>query len=99
LADAISTYNPNEQPQTEGVNHMHDLRLLSINQARKLLRIRHETMKGLIDAGRIGYIELEGRYKIPYQAIKKFISENTKVNSSVKTNDIEQDIRSIIFKK
>jgi hypothetical protein len=56
-------------------------------------------MKGLIDAGRIGYIELEGRYKIPYQAIKKFISENTKVNSSVKTNDIEQDIRSIIFKK
>ena len=99
MAEAISKNNPNEQTQPEGATHTDVLRLLSVNEARKLLAIRHETMKGLIYAGRIGYIELEGRYKIPYQAIKKFISENTKINSRIKTNSIEEDISAILFKK
>ena len=64
MAEVISTYNPNEQPQTEGVTHIDELRLLSVNQARKLLAIRHETMKGLIDAGNtISYYNISDEHK------------------------------------
>lgn len=100
MSEATLKYNPDLNSHTESRLHRDEsLRLLSINQARKLLRIRHETLKGLIEAGQIGFIELEGKTKIPFQALIKFIENNTTINSHQSTNSVEQDINTIIFKK
>ena len=77
MAEAISTYNPSEQPQTEGTPQ-NDLRLLSVNEARKKLGIRYESLKSLIQEGKIEVIVIEGKIKIPEIKLRQFIIENSK---------------------
>lgn|GEM_PF-1843931 len=88
MADAISTYNPNEQPQTEGVNHMDKLRsiqqkyssnqygelsLLSKRKARAILKVGNETLNRLINNGEIKIILIKGKEKIPYVSLQEFV--------------------------
>lgn len=83
---ATSTYNPNEQPQTEEVTHMDELRLLSVNEARKILRVSHSTLKQLINSGIIKSVRVNTRYKISYGAIKEFsdgVSQNSKIDITI----------------
>jgi excisionase family DNA binding protein len=54
------------------------LKLLSVNEAREILKIRHETVKKLIEEGKIEVIIIGSRYKIPMSSLKKFIEENTR---------------------
>ena len=54
--------NNHNENTTENLN---DLRLLSINEARKILGIRHETLTKLIDEKKIGHIVIEDKVKIP----------------------------------
>ncbi|GEM_PF-2204287 len=62
----------------ENSNNIDDLKLLSINEARKLLKIRHEVVKKLINEGMIKVIVIGNRIKIPMISLKKFIEENSK---------------------
>ena len=62
----------------ENSNNIDDLKLLSINEARKLLKIRHEVVKKLINEGMIKVIVIGNRIKIPKISLKKFIEENSK---------------------
>lgn len=78
------------------LNGQERLRLLSINQARHCLGIRYETLKRLISKGSIGYIEIEGKKKIPYLSIEEYIQQNTKQMPPQETFSVENDIATII---
>jgi len=69
-----------------------DLRLLSINEARKTLGIRYETMRKLIEDGRIGYIEIEGKKKISLLSLRQYIETNTVQNPPKTKTNIDNDI-------
>jgi len=61
------------------------LRLLSINEVRQILKIRHQTVKKLVIKGRIKAIKTEnGKYKIPYKSLMEFINGDS-------TSSVEQD--------
>ncbi len=62
-----------------------NLRLLSINEARIRLGIRFESLKKLIEQGRIDVINIEGKIKIPYRNLIKFLDNST---SSQKLNKV-----------
>jgi hypothetical protein len=67
------------QPQTEGVSlHSVGLRLLSVNEARKVLGIRFESLKKIINDGKISIIVIEGKIKISELALRQFILDNSK---------------------
>lgn len=55
-----------------------ELILLSINAASKLMKLSSSTLHHLISDGRIGFINLNKRMKIPYKEIIRFINDNTK---------------------
>lgn len=78
------------------LNGRERLRLLSINQARHYLGIRYETLKRLINNGSIGYIEIEGKKKIPYLSLEEYIQQNTKLMPPQETLSVENDIATII---
>jgi len=78
------------------LNGQERLRLLSINQARHYLGIRYETLKKLISKGSIGYIEIEGKKKIPYLSLEEYIQKNTKQMLPTETMSVENDIDTII---
>lgn len=88
------------------LTHDVSLRLLSINEARKLMGIRHETLKKLINESKIEVIEIEGRIKIPtinlikyQQQSSRFINERenqTKLN--VKDEPVKNKLEKIIKK-
>jgi hypothetical protein len=63
-----------------------NLRLLSINEARIRLGIRYESLKKLIEQGRIDVINIEGKIKIPYRNIIKFLDDD--ITSTKKLNEI-----------
>jgi len=60
-----------------------DLRLYTRNQAAKILGIGKELLNKIIDSGKLRFIQLGKRIRIPEVALKKFIEENmTSVNST-----------------
>jgi len=64
------------------VESYNDLRLLSIDEARKILGIRHETLTKLIDEKKIGHIVIEDKVKIPYWCLKEFQEEQIKLTAN-----------------
>lgn len=66
------THNTSHAIMTES------LRLLSVNEAREILKIRHEAVKKLIEDGKIEVIIIGKRIKIPMRNLNKFIEENSK---------------------
>ena len=67
------------------------LKCLSVNEARKRLRIRYETFLQLINEGKIGFIRINNRYKIPVASLIKFIDEAEENKIEVtKINKIEE---------
>ena len=62
-----------------------ELKLLSINEARKILGIRYEITKQLIDEGKIKSINLNGRKKTTIKYINEFLELNT--NSITNNNE------------
>ena len=55
------------------------LRLLSMNEVREILKVRHETVRKLIEDGKIEVIIIGKRIKIPTRSLEKFIEENARV--------------------
>lgn len=89
MSEATITYNPDLQPQTEDVSHCDEtLRLLSVNEARKILRIRYETVMQLINNGDIEIVKINGRNKIPMLMLRKFVNQQS-INLSKKRNLIK----------
>ena len=66
--------------------NLNELRLLSINEVRKILGIRYEKTKQLIDEGKIKSIIINGRKKTTI----KFINEFLESNSNTITNNNER---------
>jgi len=58
------------------------LKLLSINEARKIFSIRHETLTKLIEEKKIGYIVIEEKIKIPFWCLKEFQKEQIKISAN-----------------
>lgn len=80
------------------------LRLLSVNEAREILKVRHETVKKLIQEGKIEVLLIGKRIKIPYRSLIKFLNNNAKELSEescgqqlhLKRDIVENKIDSII---
>jgi len=53
-------------------------RLISINQARKILQIRHKTLTEIIKEGKIKIININGKIKIPRKNLDQYIDEESK---------------------
>ena len=66
--------NNSNENITENLNN---LRLLSINEARKILGIRYEKTKQLIDEGKIKSININARKKTTIKYINEFLESNT----------------------
>ncbi|MCX6157380.1 MAG: helix-turn-helix domain-containing protein [Ignavibacteriae bacterium] len=64
------------QPETNIIKY--NLRLYSINEVREILKIRHATVKMLIEDGKIEVITIGKRIKIPAVSLYKYIEENAK---------------------
>jgi len=58
-------------------NEKESYRLLSLNEARKTLRLSYATLRELIKDGRIGTLKIKNRLRIPMIHLKKFIDDNT----------------------
>ena len=69
-----------------------NLKLLSINEARKTLGIRYETMRKLIEDGRIGYTEINGKKKVSMLSLFRFIENNTVYKPHKQDSNIQIDI-------
>lgn len=65
----LNTKNPNTD---EGY------KLLSINNASKILGIRHHTLTEIIKEGKIKVIDINGRIKIPRKNLDLFIDTESK---------------------
>ena len=85
--------------KTNNSNNFEELRLLSINEARKILGIRHESLKDFIYKGMIGTIKIGNKKKIPIGSLKEFIGENTEKMEPGDVNRLERDIMEIIRKR
>jgi len=64
------------------VESCNDLKLLSINGARKIFGIRHETLKKLIKEKKIDHCIIKDKVKIPFWCLKKFQGEQIKLTAS-----------------
>ena len=85
--------------KTNNSNNFEDLRLLSINEARKILGIRHEFLKDFIYIRMIGTINIGNKKRIPTESLKKFVMENTEKFEPGDKNRLERDIMEIIRKR
>ena len=72
MSETAVKYNPDLNSHEETQLHCDELRLLSVDQARKMLGISHITLKGLIEQGAIKAVRINTRYKISLSAIKEF---------------------------
>ena len=91
--DVIGNYNSNcvDKCNENIIECYNNLRLLSINEARKMFGIRHETLKKLIAKNKIGHIIIKDKIKIPFWCLKKFQEEQIKLtaNKSINQNNGE----------
>lgn len=85
--EAAAAYNPDLNSHEENQLHCDEsLRLLSINEARKILGISHITLKRLIQEGAIKAVRINTRFKISLSAIREFtdgVSQNSKIDNTI----------------
>ncbi len=98
MSEAVAKYNPDLNSHEENQLYCDELRLLSINEARKILGVRHSTLKLLVSNGDIEHLEIEGTVRIPYIALKKFVFEKSCYREQQRNSSLESDIESIITK-
>lgn len=65
------------------INTIDNLVLLSINEVRKILRVRHSTVSDLINTGRLKAIKIKDRFKISKISLEEFINTSS-------SNDLRQ---------
>lgn len=53
------------------------VKLLSINEARKLLSVRFSTVKKLVETGTIKSILINGRRKIPFKNLLEYVNHQS----------------------
>ena len=85
--EAAAKYNPDLKSHEEIQLHCDEsLRLLSVNEARKILGISHITLKQLIEDGAIKSVRINTRYKISLSAIREFtdgIAQDSKLDNTI----------------
>lgn len=64
------------------INTFDNLVLLSINEVRKILRVRHSTVSNLINTQRLKAIKIKDRFKISKISLEEFINTNSSNDTS-----------------
>ena len=84
---------------------LNDMRLLSINEARRILGIRYQSVVELIETGELEFIEMGSRKKIPLTKLRSFINRSSKalkdkrdITKSFETSSIKNKLKNIIKK-
>lgn len=72
-----------------------ELTLISISKAAQLLGIGKTSLANLIAQGKIGFIVVSQRRKIPYSELQRFITESTYYNSTITNPPIWSDDKSV----
>lgn len=89
-----------EKNLTTNNNHLH---LLSINEVRKILKLRHSTVNDLVQEGKIKSMKINNRIKVPEFRLQEFIVENSQSDSSEKmqhhTSNLNDQINNLINKR
>lgn len=99
MSEAAANNHPGLNSQEGRELRGDELRLLSINEARDILKIRHSTVKRLIEEGKIEIIPIGKRYKIPILSLYKFVEENTLRAEERMERDIQVDSRDYLNNK
>lgn len=101
MSESIEKYKIDFNSIDENQFHYNELRLLTINQVRKILHIKHDDMKRLVTSGNVRYVNIEGKIKIPYFELKEFLQNNlirNKVSEEKDSHDIKDEIKDMINK-
>lgn len=97
MPEAVSTYNPDLQPPTENVPHCDELRLLSINNAKKRMGIRRENLLKLIEDEKIISKQIRGKTYVPYLSILNYLT-SPDVDKRMSASTILKEMKSRIKK-
>jgi len=76
LTDTTSNNTHNTQPHAESISSREDLKLLSVNEARKRMGIRRMNLLKLIEDKNIISKNIGGKVYIPYLSIIKYLTES-----------------------
>ena len=68
-------------------------KLFSITETARLLGVGKDTVYDLLRIGQLGFIEIGKRKKISLMGIHKFISQNTRYQSSKEENNLFDDVQ------
>lgn len=101
MSESSEKYKIDINSIDENQFHYNELRLLTINQARKILHIKHDDMKRLVTSEKVRYVNIEGKIKIPYFELKEFLQNNlirNKVSEEKDSRDIKDEIKDMINK-
>ncbi|MBP9096540.1 MAG: helix-turn-helix domain-containing protein [Ignavibacteria bacterium] len=84
---------------------LNDMRLLSINEARRILGIRYQSVIELIENGELEFIDMGSRKKIPMTKLRSFINRSSRalkdkrdITKSFETSSIKNKLNNIIKK-
>ncbi|MBN8568036.1 MAG: helix-turn-helix domain-containing protein [Ignavibacteria bacterium] len=93
----------NAVPERNLTTNNNDLHLLSINEVRKILKLRHSTVNDLVQQGKIKSMKINNRIKVPEFRLQEFIIENSQTNCSEKmqrhTSNLNDQINDLINKR
>lgn len=67
------------------------LKLLSVNEARKMLGVRYETVKGLIEQGKLQALIIHNRIKIPTWSLLQYQKNAVQDFSNTISNKFESE--------
>ena len=93
MAESFSKYSINEI--LASLDPRLIVRVLSINEARLMMGVRHEKVKKLIREGKIEVIEEDGKIKIPFLNLVKYqqqASKTLQIVDNENTSDFSTDV-------
>lgn len=97
MSEAAVTYNPDLSSHEETQLHCDELRLLSINEAKKRMGIRRENLLKLIEEDKIISKQIGGKTYVPYLSILKYLT-SPDVGKRMSAQDILTEMKSRIKK-
>jgi len=90
-------------PENNLITNNNQLHLLSINEVRKILKLRHSTVNDLVQEGKIKSMKINNRLKVPEFRLQEFIVENTQSDNLEKkqhnASNLNDQINDLINKR
>lgn len=90
-------------PESNLTTTNNQFHLLSINEVRKILKVRHSTVNELVQDGKLKAVKISKRLKIPEFRLQEFIVESSQIESAEKKElrsaDVKKQIDELVNRK